>query len=138
MNTPARPVQRGFLLLEVVAALLLFSLGLLGMIQLQARASQLSIDAEDRSRAALLANEMVASMWAQRKLKVDDATLLAWQAKVADPAAGGLQDGRGVVNNNDPALAIITVMWTPVAGQTVRLDHQYSTSVVMPNPAVTP
>jgi type IV pilus assembly protein PilV len=133
MMSARKPLrQQGFLLLEVVAALLLFSLGLLGMIQLQARASQLSVDAEDRSRAALLANEMVASMWAQRTLKVDDATLKTWQDKVSTPSAGGLAGGRGEVDTDVADLAIITIIWSPVAGQTVKTEHRYTTSVVMP------
>jgi type IV pilus assembly protein PilV len=138
MTTPLVRRQRGFLLLEVVAALLLFSIGLLGMIQLQARASQLSVDAEDRSRAALLANEMVASMWAQRKLKVDDATLKAWQGKVSTPSAGGLLGAEGKVDHSVPALATISIEWSPVVGQTTTFNHKYTTSVVMPNEDVTP
>lgn len=128
MTAPEPQRQTGFLLLEVVAALLLFSLGLLGMVQLQARASQLSVDAEDRSRAALLANEMVASMWAQRTLTVDAATLLAWQTKVADPSAG-LPGGRAGVNNDDPRLAIISIAWMPTARQADIGAHIYTTSV---------
>ncbi len=132
MTTPKAQRRRGFLLLEVVVALLLFSLGLLGMVKLQASASQLSVDAEDRSRAALLANEMVASMWAQRTLQVDDATKLAWQTKVSTPAAGGLNAGSGDVNNDDPLLAVITVTWSPVTRKAELGEHQYITKVVMP------
>jgi type IV pilus assembly protein PilV len=133
MNSRVRHGQAGFLLLEVVAALLLFSLGLLGMVQLQARASQLSVDAEDRSRAALLANEMVASMWAQRTLTVDDATLQAWQSKVADTAAGGLPGGRALVINDQPRLAVISIAWKidDRLANDVRV-HRYITQVVMP------
>jgi type IV pilus assembly protein PilV len=132
MTARAHQRLRGFLLLEVVVALLLFSLGLLGMVKLQARASQLAVDAEDRSRAALLANEMVAAMWAQRTLAVDADTLKAWKTKVNTPAAGGLPDGRGDVTLNNPQLAIVTVMWSPVAGKALVGDHQYITKVVIP------
>jgi type IV pilus assembly protein PilV len=135
MNSRVRHGQAGFLLLEVVAALLLFSLGLLGMVQLQARASQLSVDAEDRSRAALLANEMVASMWGQRNLTVDDATLQAWQKKAADPKAGGLPDGRAQVTLVTPRLAVISIGWKAdlrLADQADGRVHRYVTQVVMP------
>jgi type IV pilus assembly protein PilV len=132
MTAPASQRRRGFLLLEVVVALLLFSLGLVGMLRLQARASQLSVDTEDRSRAALLANEMVASIWAQRTLTVDAATLLAWQTKVSTPSAGGLPGGAGTVDNTDPQLAIIAITWIPVAGKAEVGQHQYITKVVLP------
>jgi len=132
MTAPASQRRRGFLLLEVVVALLLFSLGLVGMLRLQARASQLSVDTEDRSRAALLANEMVASIWAQRTLTVDAATLLAWQTKVSTPSAGGLLDGLGIVDNTDPQLAVITITWRPVARLAEVGQHQYITKVVLP------
>jgi len=132
MTAAALQRRRGFLLLEVVVALLLFSLGLVGMLKLQARASQLSVDTEDRSRAALLANEMVASMWAQRTLTVDADTKQAWQTKVSTPSSGGLADGQGIVDNTDPQLAVITITWRPVAGKAEVGQHQYITKVVLP------
>jgi len=140
MNAHPSRALRGFLLLEVVVALLLFSLGLLGMVQLQARASQLSVDAEDRSRAALLANELVASMWAQRTVQVDNATLLAWQTKVADTAAAGQPAGRAqlVIDTADPRLAVIRIDWKPDTRDPDVLLHRYITSVTVPNPVVAP
>lgn len=130
----ARPPlrQRGFLLLEVVVALLLFSLGLVGMVKLQARASQLAVDAEDRSRAALLANELVASIWAQQSLQVDADTLKAWQTKVGAPDSGGLPGGAGAIDTSNPDLAVITITWEPVARPAETGEHQYITKVVKP------
>ena len=54
-------------LIEVLVSLLIFSFGFLGLIGMQARAVQLSTDAEDRSRAALLANDIVTTMWTQKQ-----------------------------------------------------------------------
>jgi type IV pilus assembly protein PilV len=58
--------SRGFTLLETLVALLVFSVGLLGIVALQARSIQLSVDGEDRNRAALLADEVISAMWAAR------------------------------------------------------------------------
>lgn len=127
------PHQRGFMLLEVVVALILFSLGLVGMLKLQARASQVASASEDRNRAALLANEMVSSMWAQRNLKVDDGTKSTWQGKVGDPQAGGLPNGSGAVTFDDPQLATITIEWDAASGRAQdSTHHKYITKVVMP------
>ena len=67
--------QRGFTLLEVMVSLLVFSFGVLGMVALQARAIQFSVDAEDRAKAAVIANEVITWMWAQRTLVVPAATI---------------------------------------------------------------
>ena len=58
--------QRGFTLVEVLVSLLVFSIGVLGMVGLQARAIQFSVDAEDRSKAAMVANEVISWMWATK------------------------------------------------------------------------
>ena len=57
----ARASQSGVALIEVLISILLFSLGILGLIGLQARAISFSVDAEDRNRAALFANEIATS-----------------------------------------------------------------------------
>ncbi len=56
---------RGFSLIEVLVAIVIFSVGMLGVVGLQARAIQLSVDSEDRNRAAQLADDIVATMWTQ-------------------------------------------------------------------------
>jgi type IV pilus assembly protein PilV len=55
--------QRGVLLLEVLIALLIFALGVLGLVGLQASAAKQSGQAKYRSDATLLANELIGQMW---------------------------------------------------------------------------
>jgi type IV pilus assembly protein PilV len=50
-------------LIEALVSILIFSFGVLGLIGLQASAINFSVDAEDRNRAALFANEIASSMW---------------------------------------------------------------------------
>lgn len=56
--------QSGVMLLEALIAILIFSLGILGVVGLQASALSVSRDAHYRADAALLANELVGSMFA--------------------------------------------------------------------------
>lgn len=55
--------QQGSVLVEALIAFLIFSLGILGVIGLQAVAIGNTLDARYRSDAAFLANQMIAQMW---------------------------------------------------------------------------
>jgi type IV pilus assembly protein PilV len=59
--------QHGVMLLEALVAILIFSLGVLAVIQLQAVSIKQASGAEQRSTAALLANDLVSRMWASDK-----------------------------------------------------------------------
>lgn len=122
--------QAGAGLIEVLVSILIFSFGILGMVALYARGTQLSVDAEDRNRAALLANEIATQMWTMQSANLAPAAIAAWQARVADAQAGGLPQGAGnvVVNGN---VADITITWRPpsrAASDASRL----TTQVVVP------
>lgn len=54
--------ERGFSLIEGLIALVVFSVGALGLIEMQARAVQLSTDAHDRANASLLVNRLFAEV----------------------------------------------------------------------------
>ena len=54
--------QSGYVLLEALVALLIFSLGLLGMIGFQAASSKIATDSRFRTEAAMLADELLAKM----------------------------------------------------------------------------
>jgi type IV pilus assembly protein PilV len=124
------------MLIEVLVALLLFSLGILGMVAMQARASQLAADSEDRTKAALLANDMAATMWAQLSTTVDDSTLSTWQTKVAATSSGaygtGLPNGKGTVATDSSSVATITITWKPLSANSSATSKQYITKVVLP------
>ena len=55
--------HRGVMLLEVLIALLIFSIGALGLVGLQAAATRQSNQASFRAEAALLAQDLVGQMW---------------------------------------------------------------------------
>jgi type IV pilus assembly protein PilV len=102
MLTPSsrvRSAQSGVLLLEVLIALLIFALGVLGLVGLQASAVKQSGQAKYRADATLLANELMGQMWITSR---DFTTLstrfksagsggpsyLAWKARVAAELPG--------------------------------------------------
>jgi len=53
----------GFVLLDAVIAILVFSIGILGMVALQGSAVKLAGDSRNRSNAAMLADQVIAQMW---------------------------------------------------------------------------
>lgn len=110
MNRLPRRRQAGFSLIEVLTAILIFSLGILGLVGLQTQAIQFSTSAEDSNRAAMLANEIVSTMWLNQSATVPAADLTAWQARVADPKVDGLPNGAGAVAvaGNE---ATVTITW---------------------------
>lgn len=58
--------QSGAMLLEALIAILIFSLGILAIIGLQAQSIRNSAEAKYRSDAAYLANQLIGRMWADR------------------------------------------------------------------------
>src|ERR1700731_5198463 len=67
MNTPLDRhlgrTQSGAFLLEALIGILIFSLGVLGIVGLQARAIRFTNDAEFRAEAMYLANSLISQMW---------------------------------------------------------------------------
>lgn len=59
--------QRGGFLLEALVGILIFTLGVLGLVALQARAVSYSSDAMFRGEAAYLANAHISKMWAHAR-----------------------------------------------------------------------
>jgi type IV pilus assembly protein PilV len=57
-----RTRQSGFTLIEVVVAILVFSFGILGAVSLQAAAIKMATDAQQRTEATFLADQLLARM----------------------------------------------------------------------------
>ncbi|MFO1318169.1 MAG: type IV pilus modification protein PilV [Burkholderiales bacterium] len=69
--SPRRPhsgrrPQSGVMLLEALIAILIFSLGILALIGLQAQSIRNSSEAKYRADASFLANQVIGFMWADR------------------------------------------------------------------------
>jgi type IV pilus assembly protein PilV len=63
-HTPKK--QGGVILIEALIGILIFSIGILALIGMQAAAMKNTTDAKYRSEAAFLANQIIGQMWADR------------------------------------------------------------------------
>ncbi len=63
-NHKSISTQKGSVLLESFIAIVLFSIGLLGLVGMQATALKNSAEAKHRAEAAYLANQIIGQMWA--------------------------------------------------------------------------
>jgi type IV pilus assembly protein PilV len=69
-----RTRQQGVMLLEALIGILIFSVGILALIGMQATAMRATIDAKYRSEASYLVNEVIGRMWVDRANLADYAT----------------------------------------------------------------
>lgn len=125
--------QLGVALIEALISILIFSFGVLGLIGLEASAINFSVDAEDRNRASLFANEIASYMWLQNSVNVTTAQQALWNASIADPTQPmGLPSGAiaplptATANN----YADITITWVPITDKTNTM-RQLSTRVIL-------
>ena len=58
--------QRGSVIIEALVAIMVFSIGILGLIRMQAVSVSHVSDAKYRADASFLANQIIGSMWANR------------------------------------------------------------------------
>jgi type IV pilus assembly protein PilV len=64
---PIRRTQEGAFLLEALIGILIFSLGILGIVGLQAQAIRFTNESEYRAEAVYLANSLISQMWADQR-----------------------------------------------------------------------
>lgn len=125
------------MLIESLLAILIFSLGILALVGLQATSIKQSTDAKYRSEAALLANEVIGQMW------VSDRTTAVLQANFNSPGGAEYSNWRdnrvraalpGVAANSPTAptiaidangIATVTVLWNAPNEPAGAPIHQY-------------
>ena len=123
-----RTHQSGSVLLEALIAILIFSIGILALVGMQATAINNVADAKYRADASFLADQIIGVMWASRVASgvnfVPDATFAcnpctqangnaatrAWAG--ANGVAGALPAGTGTVAVNGTQVTV-TVTWQP-------------------------
>ena len=131
---------RGSSLLEVLVSVLIMSFGILGVVGLHARAIQFSLDADDRNRAALFADDIAAQMRLARSVALPPAQIDAYTKRVQglDPATDQ-PNGSGLPNATldvdvglgaTPNVATITIKWRH-PGQPAGQDSQLVVDVVL-------
>lgn len=127
LQNPARPTgliavarkQSGIVLLEGLIAILIFSIGILAMVGLQAVSIKNSADAKYRNEAAFFANQVIGQMWADNKtsLSTDYASpsgtkYIVWRNEVTN-ATGlpGAASNLPTISFGSSNLVTVTVFW---------------------------
>ncbi len=143
MNFPN--LQRGVMLLEALISILIFSMGILAIIGLQASSVRLASDAKYRADANLLANQLIGGMWLANSspnfvadFSTGGAQYLAWNSSVtatlpvtgvSAPEVTIAQSGIGAASVVSSAVTI-NIYWTAPGEGTV---HKYTTRTQITN-----
>jgi type IV pilus assembly protein PilV len=120
MRALARKAQHGVALLEALVGILIFSIGILAMMGLQAQSIRNTVEAKYRNEAAYLANQIVGQMWVDRaNMPGYDTTagtanvnMTAWRTRVASTLPGITVGGA-----NSPTITVagpqvtVTLFW---------------------------
>lgn len=129
---PCRRQHKGVALIEALMAILIFSVGVLGLVGLQASMTRAQTAAKFRSDAANLASEAIGLMWVDKGnlARYASATCdghrpcLDWKNKVASALPGGTTL---VTTNVSDGAVSVTLTWTvPNEG-----SHSYATSTAI-------
>ena len=122
IHSKAPKRQDGVMLLEALIAILIFSIGILAVVGLQAVSIRNVTDSKHRTEAAFLANNLLSQMWT-------DAGNIA---SYAYPGSGGvptrLTGWVGQVNARLPAAAvppIVTITGASATGATVSIQVRW-------------
>ncbi|MDR0378644.1 MAG: hypothetical protein LBI62_01610 [Candidatus Accumulibacter sp.] len=148
--------QSGVMLLEALIAILIFSLGILTVIGIQATSIRMASDAQLRSKAALLADRLVGQMWAsgedivklEASFKTGGNAYNAWLADVkgADGLPGiddtdemaprvNITPGGEIGGIARDAKVVITLFWrTPSMSEDEPAHQHIVTSYISRNP----
>jgi type IV pilus assembly protein PilV len=144
MNQAQRPnkrAQQGVMLLEALIGILIFSIGILALIGMQATAMRATMDAKYRSEASFLTNEIIGRMWADRANLANYATSpgtpatcpaaapCAWidrvEALMPNATGANAPEIAIVTNGAGPSLTTevtVTVRWQP-PGEDAPSNH---------------
>lgn len=122
--------MQGFMLIEVLVSILIFTIGVLALVGLQASLTQAETEAKNRADASMLASELIGTMWADNPLtnlaayKTDACgshpNCKQWRDKVEK----ALPKGKTEVDIENNTEITITISWTPTDGGDA---HQYVT-----------
>ena len=120
--------QSGVALLEALVGILIFSIGILALMGLQAQSIRNTVEAKYRNEAAYLANQVIGQMWVDRANLPNYDTgagtspqMLAWRTQVANTlplvVVGGANSPTIVVAGNQ---VTVTVFWQMPGSDSVQ------------------
>ncbi len=115
-----KKTQSGVALLEALVGILIFSIGILALMGLQAQSIRNTVEAKYRNEAAYLANQIIGQMWVDNRTNLvsydtgagTNPKMLAWRTQVANTlprvVAGGANSPTIVVAGNQ---VTVTIFW---------------------------
>lgn len=126
--------QQGSMLLEALIGILIFSMGILAIVGLQATSIKLASDAKYRADASLLAERLMGQMWVSNRTAAtlkstfeSGATYNAWASQVQATLPGSTGANAPTVSVSTAASSVgqvtITLYWQAPAESN---RHQYS------------
>ena len=129
---PSTRSMRGFSMIEVLIALVVTSVGLLGLAALQATSLKVNHGAYLRAQATLLAHEMADRMRANRLAATSGAYDLTFEQSPSGGSTGAAADlsdwhaalgrelpgGDGAIDVTATGLALVRVQWNDARGDT--------------------
>jgi type IV pilus assembly protein PilV len=158
---PLLSAARGGFLLEALVGILIFTLGVIGLFALQARAIGYSSDVQYRGEAAYLANAYLSKMWAMPRAALtaqfDDAGEAEYDAfattvqqrlpgaadaallpnplvLITQPPVGGVPNAGGnIALTDNSTLVTITIQWLQPANVegAPPTTHQYTVTSIL-------
>jgi len=124
--------QSGVALLEALVGILIFSIGILALMGLQAQSIRNTVEAKYRNEAAYLANKIIGQMWVDRANLAQYDTVAGanqnmenWRTEVSNVLPRVVVDG-----SNSPTIAVlanqvtVTIFWQLPGNDSVQ--RQYS------------
>ena len=102
--------QRGVMLLEALIAILIFSVGILGLVGLQAAAVRQSTEARYRAEASQLAEQLLGQMWVGNR---DVASLQANYNTCGSEACPGYHAWAATVSGTLPGVTVTSATLRP-------------------------
>jgi type IV pilus assembly protein PilV len=120
--------QSGVALLEALVGILIFSIGILALMGLQAQSIRNTVEAKYRNEAAYFANQIIGQMWVDRGNLADydtggggNANMEAWRTRVANTLPRVIVGGA-----NSPEIDVagnqvtVTIFWQMPGADSVQ------------------
>jgi len=119
-----KPAQQGVVLLEALIAILVFSMGVLALVGLQAAMVKNTSDSKYRSEASYIAEQRIGMIWS------DPVNAAAY----VEPSPGTdisdqLPSGKRIVTQPSPGLFVVTVTWLQPGTQ--QTPHSFTTTATI-------
>jgi type IV pilus assembly protein PilV len=119
---PAPAMQRGVVMIEVMVAILIFSVGVLAIVGLQATMIKATADAKYRSDANYIAQSRIGQIWA-------DAANAGTYVETATDISAMLPSGTRTVTQVSPGQFTVTVTWQQPGPNPVT--HNFTTTALV-------